>query len=213
VKRIAVAALLFAAGLGLRAEEPSTPTFCAEWVEQTRDGFERLTLFVDRNVVWKRTLGGASPQFKQRKLGDEEARFYCDYFRSDEIWSGPEDLRSNMTGDLIKQSVVTLTRPDGSRRQFRFDELSALTPELAALRSSLEGLRATFQSPLAPASRFAAEALSPGTVLKRFDGVLFRVKRIDAGKGVVELEGFREPYLEFRKLEELRFLFYAPETR
>jgi len=213
VKRAAIAAILLAAASGLRADEAPAPTFCAEWVEQTRDGFERLTLFVDRNVVWKRSLGNAAPQLKQRKLGEEEARFYCDYFRSDEIWSGTEDLRSNMTGDLIKQSVVTLTRPDGSRRQFRFDELSALTPELAALRSSLEGLRATFAAPLAPASRFTAEALPPGTILKRFDGVLFRVKRIDGGKGVVELEGFREPYLEFRKLEELRFLFYAPENR
>jgi hypothetical protein len=209
-RRAAVTALFLVAAVTRGADAP--PTFCAEWVEQTRDGYERLTLFTDRNVVWKRNLASA-PQFKRRRLGEEEAKFYCDYFRSEEIWSGPDDLRSGMTGDLIKQSVVTLARPDGSRKQFRFDELSALTPEAAALRSSLEGLRATFSAPLAPASRFTGENLTPGTVLKRFDGVLFRVKRIDLGKGVVELEGLREPYSEFRKIEELRYLFYAPENR
>ncbi len=49
--------------------------------------------------------------------------------------------------------------------------------------------------------------------MKRFDGVLFRVKRIDLAKGVVEIEGLREPYSEFRKIEDLRYLFYAPENR
>lgn len=203
--------LFFAAALAARAQSPA-PTFCAEWVEQTRDGYERLTIFVDRTVVWKRALGG-TPQFKRRTLSIEEAKFYCDYFRSDEIWSGAEDLRSGMTGDLIKQSLITLTRPDGSRHEVRFDELSALTPETAALRSSLEGLRATFSAPLAPASRFTVENIPPGTVLKRFDGVLFRVKRIDVVKGVVEIEGLREPYSEFRKIEDLRYLFAAPEKR
>jgi hypothetical protein len=47
--------------------------------------------------------------------------------------------------------------------------------------------------------------------LKRFDGVLFRVRRVDTLKGVVELEGVNEPYSEFRKLEDLRFLFAPPE--
>jgi hypothetical protein len=206
------AGLVLAAAASVLRAESTSPTFCAEWVEQTRDGFERLTLFSDRNAVWKRALASA-PQLKRRKLGEEEAKFYCDYFRSEEIWTSPDDLRSGMTGDLIKQSIITLTRPDGSRKQIRFDELSALTPEAAALRSSLEGLRATFTAPLAPASRFTAENLAPGTVLKRFDGVLFRVKRIDAIKGVVEIEGLREPYSEFRKIEDLRFLFAAPESR
>jgi YD repeat-containing protein len=211
VKKALAAGLLFAGAWALPAADP-TPTFCAEWVEQTRDGYERLTLFSDRNVVWKRSLAGAE-QLKRRRLGEEEAKFYCDYFRSEEIWSGAEDLRSGMTGDLIKQSVVTLTRPDGSRHQVRFDELSALTTETAALRSSLEGLRATFSAPLAPASRFTPENIPPGTVLRRFDGVLFRVKRLDVGKGIVELEGFRDPYSEFRRIEDLRFLFHPPESR
>ena len=211
MNRALAAALLLAASV-LPAAVDSAPTFCAEWVEQTRDGYERLTVFSDRNVVWKRSLAGAT-QLKRRRLGAEEAKFYCDYFRSDEIWSGPEDLRSGMTGDLIKQSAVTLTRPDGTRRQIRFDELSALTTETAALRSSLEGLRATFAAPLAPASRFTPETIPPGTVLRRFDGVLFRVKRLDVGKGIVELEGFRDPYSEFRRIEDLRFLFHPPESR
>ena len=212
--RAAAGLLLLLAGGTARAAAGASPapTFCVEWIEQTRDGYERLTLFSDRTVVWKRQRAGAD-ELKRERLAPEEAKFYCDYFRSDEIWGTPEELRSGLSGELVRQSTVTLARESGARRQVRFDELSALTPEAAALRSSLEGLRATFTAPLAPPSRFAAENLPPGTILKRFDGVLFRVRRLEAGKGVVELEGVREPYLEFRKIEELRFLFAPPERR
>src|SRR6185295_10403166 len=102
-------------------------------------------------------------------------------------------------------------KPDGSRKQLRFDELSALPAGAAALRASLEGLRLTFLSPLAPASRFTPETLPAGTLLKRFDGALFRVRQVIPEKGIVELEGVREPYTEFKKINELRFQFAAPE--
>lgn len=211
MRRTALACALLALGSArLRGADPVPPTFCAEWVEQSREGYERLTLFVDRSVVWKRNRGG-SEQFKRQRLPPEEAKFYCDYFRGNDIWAGPEELRSGLTGDFVKQSVVTLARADGTRKEIRFDELSAMTPESAALRSSLEGLKGIFTSPLAPSSRFTPENIPPGTILKRFDGVLFRVRRIEAGKGVVELEGVSEPYSEFRKIEQLRFLFAAPE--
>jgi hypothetical protein len=205
-----VVALRILAAAAAMAAPSSPPTFCAEWVEQSREGYERLTLFEDRNLVWKRQQAG-NEQLKRQRLTPEEAKFYCDYLRSDDIWSSPEDLRSQVIGDLVKQSVVTLTRPDGSRREIRFDEFSAMTPQSAALRSSLDGLRRVFTAPLAPATRFTAENVPPGTILKRFDGVLFRVRRVDSLKGVVELEGVNEPYSEFRKLEDLRFLFAPPE--
>ena len=211
MKARALAGVLLAlCAAGPAAARPAPPTFCVEWVEQSREGYERLTLFADRTVAWKRNRGG-SQQMKRQRLTTEEAAFYCDYFRGDGIWSGPDDLRSGLTGDFVKQSIVTLARADGTRKSIRFDELSAMTPESAALRSSLEGLKGIFTAPLAPASRFTAENLPPGTILKRFDGVLFRVKRIEAIKGVVELEGVNEPYSEFRKIEDLRFLFAPPE--
>src|SRR6185295_14501323 len=102
-------------------------------------------------------------------------------------------------------------KPDGSRKQLRFDELSALPAGASAVRSSLEGLRLTFLSPLAPASRFTPETLPAGTILRRFDGALFRVRQILSEKGVVELEGVREPYTEYKKIDELRFQFEPPE--
>ena len=211
-KRGAALAFVLAAAASPVLIDSPAPTFCVEWIEQTRDGYERLTLFADRTVAWKRRRAGAD-ELKRERLTPEEAKFYCDYFRGDEIWNAPADLRSGLTGDFVKESTVTVARENGSRREIRFDELSALTPEAAALRSSLEGLRGTFTAPLAPATRFTAENLPPGTILKRFDGVLFRVRRIEAGKNVVELEGVREPYVEFRKLEELRYLFTPPERR
>ena len=188
----------------------TAPTYCVEWVRQSREGYERLTLFADRTLVWK-TRRGDAEDVRRRVLEADEADFYCRYFARPELWELPADLRTGLSGDFSRSSRVTFVRPDGATRDLRFDELSAMPAAAAALRSSLEGLRAAFQNPLAPASRFAPDRLTPGMVLRRFDGPRFRIRLVDREKGVVELEGVTEPYREFRKIEELRFLFAAPE--
>ena len=160
--------------------------------------------------MWKESRGGAG-QLHRKRLARDESDFYCSYFARPEFWELPSDLRAGPTGDLVAQSSVTLTRPDGSRKQIRFHDMSALPVEAASLRSSLEGLRAIFVNPIAPASRFTPQALSPGTILKRFDGTVFRVRRVEVEKGLVELEGMREPYSLYKRIEELRFQFFPPE--
>ena len=34
------------------------PTFCVEWIRQSTEGYERLTLFRDGELVWKTHRGG-----------------------------------------------------------------------------------------------------------------------------------------------------------
>jgi len=186
------------------------PTFCVEWIRQSREGYERFTLFTDRTLVWK-TARGKVEDVRRRRVEPEELAFYCAYFARPEIWELPEDLRTGLTGDFTGQSSLMLAKADGSRKQVRFDDLTALPPDAASLRAALEGLKLTFLSPLAPASRFTPETLPPGTFLKRFDGVVFRVRQLVKDKGIVELEGVREPYSEFKKIEDLRFQFSPPE--
>ncbi|MDQ2978795.1 MAG: hypothetical protein M3R62_06215, partial [Acidobacteriota bacterium] len=186
------------------------PTFCAEWVRQSREGYERLTLFSDRSLVWKRSRDGKDDLLR-KQIAPEELAFYCEYFARPEVWAIPPDMRTGLTGDFTVTSSVTLTRVDGARKTFRFDDLSPLPGEAATIRAALEGLKGVLTSPLAPASRFAADALAPGQLLKRFDGEVFRIRAIEREKGVVELEGVRNPYREFRKIEELRFQFSPPE--
>ena len=53
--------------------------------------------------------------------------------------------------------------------------------------------------------------LAPGTLLKRFDGAVFRVRRLEKEKGFVEIVGVIEPYSQFVKIEELRYQFSPPE--
>jgi len=160
--------------------------------------------------VWKTSRGGVE-DVKRKKLEAAELDFYCDYFRRREVWDLKEDLRTGLTAELAAQSVLTIARPGGSRKKIRFDDLSPLPPDASALRSALEGLRLAMIAPLAPASRFTAEHLAPGTLLKRFDGAMFRVKQLITEKGVVELEGVGEPYSEFKRLDELRFQFSPPD--
>jgi hypothetical protein len=207
---IALAALASIAGAHAAASPSARPTFCVEWVRQSREGYERLTLFTDRTIVWK-TVDGGGEQVRRKTLTPEELDFYCSYFTRREVWELPNDLRTGLTGEFTGQSSVTAARKDGVVKRVRFDDLSALTADAAALRAALEGLKSAISSPLAPASRFTADVLPPGTVLKRFDGAIFRVLRIEKEKGVVEIAGVNEPYSQFVKLEELRFQFSPPE--
>ena len=106
---------------------------------------------------------------------------------------------------------MTLTRPDGSRKLIRFDDLSALSADGGTLRAALDGLKAAITNPLAPASRFTPDVLAAGTILKRFDGAIFRVIKLEKEKGFVEIVGVSEPYSQFVKIDELRFQFAAPD--
>ena len=222
----AVAGFLFAQLVAAAPEPPATapapaaatltPTpnparsFCAEWVRQSKEGYERLTLFADRTLVWKRSRGGKDDLLR-REIAPDELEFYCGFFARPEVWAAEGDARTGLAGDFTVQSSLTLVRPDGARKTFRFDDFSPLPGEAAAVRAALEGLRASMTDPLAPASRFAPDSLAAGQILKRFDGVFFRVVSVNLEKGVVELEGVREPYRQFRQIDELRFQFSPPQ--
>ncbi len=134
----------------LSAAPMPTPTFCAEWVKQSSEGYERLTLFSDRTLVWK-TRRGEVEDVRRKTLDAEERKFYCDYFARVEFWELPDDMRSGLTGQFVS-----------------------------------------------------------GTLLKRFDGAVFRITLLDEARGIVELQGVSEPFSYFRKIEELRFFFEPP---
>jgi hypothetical protein len=210
-----VTALLKLAALAALAATPepsasSKPTFCVEWIRQSRAGYERVTLFADSTAIWK-TLDGEGERVRRKTFPAAEVEFYCSYFQRREFWELPEDLRTGLTSDFSGQSLVTLTRPAGTRKLIRFDDLSALSSEAGSLRAALDGLKTAISNPLAPASRFTPDALPAGTILKRFDGAIFRVMKLDKEKGLVEIVGVSEPYSQFVKIDELRFQFAAPE--
>jgi len=188
----------------------SPRTFCAEWVRQSHEGYERMTLFADGMLVWKKSRDGKEDLLRKPVAADE-LTFYCEYFSRAEIWALPADMRTGLSGDFAATSSLTLVRADGTRKTVRFDDFSPLPAEAAAVRAAFEGLRSMMTSQLAPASRFAPDALAVGQTLKRFDGALFRIRTIDKEKGIVEIEGVREPYREFRRIEDLRFQFSPPE--
>jgi len=188
------------------------PTFCAEWVRQSNEGYDRLTLFRDGSLVWKTSRSGKD-DVRRERLDPAELQFYCEFFSRADLWAIPADRRTGLTGDLASSSAVTLARSNGDRRTLRFDELSTDSAESSALRSALEGLKGLFLSPLAPVSRFHPDLLPPGTLLKRFDGAVFQVRRLEKETGFVEIEGVTEPYSQFVKIEELRFQFAPPEAK
>lgn len=191
-------------------EPPKGPTFCAEWIAQSRGGYERLTLFRDRTLVWKTSREGKD-RVRRETLSSAETDYFCGFFERDEFWKIAPDFRTGLAGEFAVQSAVTLARADGARKTIRFDEFSTFTSESAAVRSALEGLKGIFLAALAPASRYAPDALAVGMLLRRFDGHVFRIVRIERPTGFIEIEGVSEPYSQFVKIEELRFQFAPPE--
>ncbi len=209
--------LAFAAVLAATPTTPTPtpvpgPTFCAEWVRQSNEGYDRLTVFRNGTLVWK-TSRKDKDEVKRDRLGEAELAFYCEFFARQDLWTIAPDRRTGLTGDLASSSAVTLARPNGDRRTIRFDEFSTDTAESSSLRSALEGLKGLFLSPLAPVTRFHPDLLQPGTLLRRFDGAVFQVRRLEKQSGFVELVGVTEPYSQFLKIEELRFQFAPPEAR
>lgn len=189
---------------------PPGPTFCMEWIRQSNEGYDRLTLFRDRTLVWKTSRQGHE-EVKRERLDGAEAQYYCGYFERKEFWDLAPDFRTRLTSDFAAESAVTLARSDGDRKTIRFDELSSHNADSAALFAALEGLKGIFLSPLSPASRYSPEALPPGTLLKRFDGAVFRVLHLAKETGYVEIAGVEEPYSQWVKIEELRYQFAPPQ--
>jgi hypothetical protein len=208
----AVAALLAVVSPTPTPSSETGPTFCAEWIRQSTAGYDRLTLFRDGMLVWKTSQDGHD-SVKRQPMAAAERKYYCDFFGRPEFRDLPSDMRTRLTADLASSSAVTLARADGSRKTVRFDEFSTGPAALSELRAALEGLKATFLSPLAPESRFAPDLLTPGTLLKRFDGAIFRVQRLERETGFVEIVGVTEPYSQFVKIEELRFRFQPPDAK
>jgi hypothetical protein len=202
----ALALLLGSASSPAAAQEP---TFCVESIRQSNQGFERVTLFRDGTLVWKVSRDGKD-KLDKHELPTEEVAFYCEFFGKPSLWAEPGDWRSMITAGMNAQALVVVTRPDGTRKEFRFDELSALSPEVSALRASLEGLKGVFLAPLAPLSRFDREALPIGLILRRFDGAMFRVRRVDETRDIIEIEGVNDPYTLFVPRVELRYQFEPP---
>lgn len=190
----------------------SGPTFCAEWIRQSNEGYDRLTLFRDGTLVWKTSRGGKE-EVKRERLAPAELDFYCEFFARPDLWTIAPDRRTGLAGELASSSAVTLVRSNGDRRTIRFDEFSTDTAESSSLRSALEGLKGLFLSPLAPVTRFHPDLLPPGTLLRRFDGAIFQVRRLEKQSGFVEIVGVTEPYSQFLKIEELRFQFAPPEAK
>ena len=69
------------------------PTFCAEWILQTKEGYERLTLFADRTLVWKTSRDGKEDT-RRKTIPADETDFYCQYFARDEFFALPRIERA-----------------------------------------------------------------------------------------------------------------------
>ena len=187
------------------------PTFCAEWVRQSNEGYDRLTVFRDGDLVWKTSRGGKD-EVKREKLSPAELQFYCEFFARTEIWTIPKDRRTGLTGQLAsslgRHARAVQRRPDHAPLRRVLDGHGRQL--LAAFRA--RGAQGPLSLSAASGDAIPSATARPGTLLKRFDGAVFQVRRLEKESGFVEIVGMTEPYSQFIKIEELRFQFAPPEV-
>ena len=187
----------------------ATPTYLVEWLSRTGEATQRVTLFSDGVLVRKSTADGKT-EMKKRKLSATEYDSYAAMFRAPEAEQAAGVFQSGISGEGVAQSVITVTRADGSVWKLEFDSFSAVTLEAQRIKAALEDLRVSFGKAMASSADFPVEKLTPGTILRRRDGVAFRVIHYDDHAGIVEVRAESEPYSQFYKLENLHLSFYPP---
>ena len=187
----------------------AAPTWVAEWISKTGDAMQRVTLFAD-GVLVRKSVADGKIEMKKRKLAAAELDSYVAIFRAPEADIAAGTFDSGMSGERLAHSVISVMRADGRPWKIEFDSFSAVTPEAQRIRGAMEDLRDSFGKITASSGDFAPEKLAPGRILKRRDGVEFRIVRYDERARVVELKGLDEPYSQFYKLEDLAASFYPP---
>lgn len=196
----------------LAGEALSAPSsFLFEWVSRAQGSVARLILFQDRTLVYK-IENAAGTKLQKRVLSSEEYDYYVTYFSAPDSLDAAGDYTTGATGDSIAVSMATFHLPSGKSWAMSFDPLSALTYDALRIKTALEGLRDSIGHVLPSPSDFAPEKMPPGTVLKRRDGALFKVIAFNKDKGIVEIQGINEPYSEWVRDEQLRFVFYPPHS-
>ncbi|MEM1180603.1 MAG: hypothetical protein AAGM22_19815 [Acidobacteriota bacterium] len=120
--------------------------------------------------------------------------------------AGAEDF-GQLDGELGESCRVQLRLPDLPRVSLDAPRLEVPQLGLAQLVAIAEEL-ASFTEPLQlPAQVATSYRPSPGDLLKRRDGYVYRVVGLTTGGSGVELEGLQEPIRIFYRLEDLPSLF------
>ncbi len=141
---------------GTDAQPVVGPTFCAEWVRQSNEGYDRLTLF-RKACSSGRRAAEARTRSSGIALGPRSSQFYCDFFarpgRSGRSAARPADGPDR---ELASCFAVTLARPNGEPQDACASTICRATPpRSSSLRSALEGLGGFFCRRSRPVTRFA----------------------------------------------------------
>jgi hypothetical protein len=223
--------------IGMPEEAPTEPTADPRSVvllerscESTLDR-EELTLFANGTVRLRHTILGRGGRVEDAtmalgELPPDELAAWVDRVREEDLGE-TETASAGPGGDWVERCRLTLdydamarwigpppeTERDRSgwwpsgRATYRYGHLDTLSLPLARLLSGVDGIAGRVDAAVGRHSLPNGYRPRAGDVLRRADGVLFRVERNTASKGGWELQGVDQPLAVYVLEDDIPRLF------
>ena len=171
-------------------------------------GVRQVTLFANGTVRLREGLG-EKPRMQLGEVGPVELDGYLRRLAAEDL-SEVHDRQESAQGEWVERCTLRLALDDRAPRQLafsRFDSLPLAVAGIVRVADELAALtRATSELP--PGYR-----ASRGDVLRRADGVLFRVVGFTADGQGLELQGVEQPLVLYLRPEDVPGLFEALVSR
>jgi len=171
-------------------------------------GSRQVTLFANGTVRLREGLGKA-PRMRLGELGPVELEGYLRRLADADL-SEVHDRQESTEGEWVEHCTLRLALGDGVERRLAFSRFDSLPLSVATLvrvaDEMAEKTRATSDLPVGYRARV-------GDVLRRADGVLFRVNGFTADGHGLELQGVEQPLVLFVRPEDVPAQFEALVSR
>lgn len=171
-----------------------------------------VSLFAN-GTVRIRDTGGATPGMRLAELAPEELVAFQNRIVEIDLAEVESRVRGPSSATL-EQCLLRLELESGEVREYRFARIAALPLALNRLIVVLDDLVSLVETRVRLASGLSV-SYEPrvGDVLVKRDGSRFRVARVTADGGGVEIMGLEAPLVEYLAIEAVRVEFHKIESR
>ena len=201
------------AGAGLHGSPPwSVSHSCSRELLDYRCannlGLRQVTLFANGTVRLREGLG-RQPRMKLGEIGPVELEGYLRRLAAEDL-SEVHDRRDSAEGEWVEICTLRLALDDKPERRLTFSRFDSLPLQVATLVRVADELAA---KTLATSDLPAGYRPRVGDVLRRADGVLFRVAGFTSDGHGLELQGVEQPLVIYARPEDLPAQFEAVVSR
>ena len=171
-------------------------------------GVRQVTLFANGTVRLREGLG-QKPRMQLGELGPVELDGYLRRLAAEDL-SEVHDRRESAEGEWVERCTLRLALDGRARRDLAFSRFDSLPLSVATIVRVADEMAAKTRPVSELPSNYRARA---GDVLRRADGVLFRVVGTTADGQGLELQGVEQPLVLYLRPEDIQAQFESVVVR